>query len=170
MLSLLDERGMADLNGDNLQLGLNFPKEKIAPGQSNTRIKNLNEKVLMDRLVLVNEEILGPNIPEGAFVLSAQLMIDGSTGAGGIFDLGHKAGIDIDGNALAEDQDAFVQQADAGGQAVNKKDLAASKLSSILGKVGKGGLQTYAKCTESTTTTVATPRTLEWNIQYALEF
>ena len=167
-----NQMGMADINGDNLQLGLNFPIEKIPPGKYNCRTKTLIETHTTDRIIALNEEILGPKLPEGARVLDAKLMISGTTGAAGIFDLGHKAFETLAETpvTVAEDQDAFVQQADAGGQAVLKRALLASKLGEVLGVIGKGGAQTFVKCTEATTTTLAAPVVIEWHIEYALEF
>lgn len=168
-LASLGEGGMAVLNGANYQKSQNFPLEKADPTEINARVKCIHEVYLMNAIIATNDEIDMPSIPEGALVKSAAILIDGSTGAGGIFDLGLRAFTDLDENAVVEDSNSLVQAADAGGQAVNKRDAAASILGSILGKIGKGGAQLFATCTEATTTTVATPRTIEIFVEYMLE-
>jgi hypothetical protein len=142
---------MAILNGDNYGANLdNFPPEKIAPSKINNEMGVLTEEITLAAELAVNDEVLGPFIPEGAKIIDAYVKIDSSTGAGGIVDLGYKAGLDRDGNAVGEDQNALVDQADAGGQAVlERADQDSAGIGLI---VGKGGLQSFLKCTEATTT------------------
>jgi len=161
--------GAVSLNGDIYDQSQTSPVTKVAPSDFNSRLKVLQEHYTMDTIIDVDDEILGPFLPEGARVIDAILIINGSTGAGGIFDLGLKAFEDIDENTVAEDLDSLVQAADAGGQAVLKRALAASILGNTLGKIGKGGAQTVATCTEATTTTDVTPVDIEWFVLYTLE-
>lgn len=181
MLSLIlgNEIG-ASFNDINLDQSVGkFPKEKTQPGEYNSKLKTAVLKYNIKAILAVNDEILGMNIPEGAKIQRAEVFINGSTGAGGIFDFGLKAGqvYDEDSSnedkleAFAEDQNALVNQADAGGSAVRKtSDQLAVLLGGMNKKVGKGGLQMFVKVTEATTTTVATPRELEAIVTYSLEF
>jgi len=145
---------MAILNGLNYAKSQAFPIEKTDPSEVDTRVKCVSEKYDMSTLgvVLANgDEILGPFIPEGAKIVDAAIKIDTSMGASGILDMGLKAFTNKAGTALVEDQNALVNQADAGGQAVFKRSLAGDV--GIGQQVGLGGAQIFAKCTEASTTT-----------------
>lgn len=179
LLSILSNEVGAVLLDDNLQKGENFPKERILPGEYNTKIKVLKMKRTLDTIIALNDEINGPSLPEGALVLDAYIRISGTAGATGIFTLGHRAGKVIDPSLegesaltkdVVEDPDAFVQDADAGGQAVLKRAAAASILGESLGKVGRGGLQVFAKCTEVTGDTDNNSVLFEAAVFYSLEF
>lgn len=177
-LSILDERGVILLD-DNYQLTQNFPIEKTSPGQFNCKYKVLKMKRTLSTIIALNDEIDGLTLPEGALVLDAYIRISATAGTTGIFDLGLRAGNvqdeSLEGGlalevAFVEDANALVQAADAGGQAVLKRAAAASVIGESLGKVGKGGLQVYATCTEATQDTVANPVIFEAAVFYSLEF
>lgn len=179
IFALLDQRGMASFNDVNLGKSADlYPPQKTDPTEVNSRIKSIRLKYNMNAVIAVNDEILGSLIPENALIHDALVKISGSTGAGGIFDFGLKAGSVIDSDssnedsleAFAEDQDALILAADAGGQAVFKRaGLGSLFLNGMNKRVGKGGLQPFLKCTEATTTTVATPREIEAIVYYSLE-
>ena len=158
---------MADLNGVNFQLTQNFPAEKAKPGQINGRVKSLSEKYTMIAALAVNDEILGPKLPGGARVIDATITIDKSLGATGILDLGHKASEDLDGNTLAEDQNAFINQADGGGQAVfQRMGSSASNIEAGYNQEFGTEAQVYAKCTELS---VVTDAVIEFHILYVID-
>lgn len=178
ILSILDERGVILLD-DNYQLTQNFPIEKSSPGQYNCKVKVLKMKKNLDVIVAINDEIDGLKLPEGALVLDAYIKIASTAGTTGIFDLGLRAGFvqdeSLEGHLAlevpyVEDPNGLVQAADAGGQAVLKRAAAASIMGESLGKVGKGGLQVFATCTEATQDTVANPAQFEAAVIYSLEF
>lgn len=177
---------MALTNDKSLSKSVNtFPPEKISPVENevHSKVQKIEFQFVgrfdgtADAELLANDEILGPLLPEGCLVHDAKIIIDASTGAGGIFDLGHKAGFEIDDTslvedqnvAIAEDQNAFVNQADAGGQAVMKRmDLDTVRAGQGL-KVGKGGLQLFIKCTEATTAAVAGAVKIRGYVEYTYE-
>ena len=140
---------MAILIGDNTKLYAGFPKLKIAPNEINNQLDCLTEEITLTAELAANDEILGPILPEGCKVIDAMVRIPASLGGGGILTLGHKAGVDLDGNAIGEDDNSFVTNADAGGQAVLERSGPDSV--GIHLKPGKGGLQTFLKCTEAST-------------------
>jgi len=164
-----NETGAASYYGVNRTLYNNAPRERTNPGEVNANIKCVHEEYDIDHIWAINEEMDGPEIPEGALIVDAILMVSGSTGGGGIFDLGLRAYTDIDGDTVAEDQDNLIYNADAGGQAVYQRaSLTNSKFGKNLSKVGKGGAQTFVTCTEATTTTDVTERKLEYYVFYLL--
>lgn len=155
-----------------------FPPQKSAPSEVNARIKMISLRKRVDVILAVNDEINGSFVPENAKILDAFIHINGTTGVGGIFDFGLRAGQIFDEasanedklEAFVENQNALVSQADAGGAAVLKRsDLTSVFLGGIAKKVGKGGLQIFIKVTEATTTTVATPVDLHALCIYSLE-
>lgn len=176
---LLNEAGMASFNDINLAKSVDtYPPQKTDPTEVNARMKQVTIKYLINSNLAVNDEILGSLIPENAKILDAVVRISASTGGGGIFNFGLKAGqiIDADSSnedkleAYAEDEDALVQASDAGGQAVFKRaQLGSIFLNGMNKRVGKGGLQPFVKCTESPTTADVTPVELEATVYYSLE-
>lgn len=106
---------MATFNGDNYKKQyIDKPSEKIEKGESAGRKRIQFDKYLLDSALAVNDEILVGFLPPNSLVTDAKIKIDKSLGATGIFELGHKANASGD----AEDSDAFVSNADAGGQSV----------------------------------------------------
>ena len=155
---------MAALNGINYGKSQAFPIEKTDPSEVNARSKVIHESFsnVAGSPILNGDTIQGPLLPAGALIHDAKIKIDNG-GATGILDLGHDAGEDYDGNAIAADSDGFVQQADAGGQSVFKR---ADNGSASMGlKVGKDGLSVLATCTEDFVNDVL----VEWWIEYSLE-
>lgn len=159
-----------------------FPEQKVNPGSFNTRVKVIPIKKLLDRQYAADDEILGMTIPENAKILDAQLRVDGSTGTGGQFQMGLKAGFIYDEDSenedkiedFTEDPEALIggAGADAGGQAAFARMGSASNLLGANNgrkRVGLGGLQVFVKCTEDSTTLDATPRYLEGFVSYLLE-
>lgn len=144
---------MATLNGANFKKSeVDKPSLKIEQGDVNGRVRQAYEEYDLDDLgvIVANGDIIrGPKLPKGARVVEAYIDSP-NMGATGIFDLGHAEVLDEDGNTLdAADQNAFVDQADAGGQSVLKK------MSDNQGNAGhlkkfQGEVQTQVQCTEST--------------------
>jgi len=152
---------MAVLKGANKTLIDSSPKEKINPGKQNSRIKIIHD-TYSGPIGNGDTIVLGDKIPEGALIKGAKLK-SSNGGATGILDLGCQAFSDLDGNAVAADQNGLVDQADAGGQKVMKRDGADSDL---LGKVvGQGGAQIEATCTEA----YAVDGDIEIFVEYSLE-
>lgn len=136
----------------NRTLRNNFPIEKSPPGEINAITKMVH--LILDSAVegagagsplLNGDTVTGENIPEGALIYDA-LVVSPTGGATGIVDFGHLAGLDKDGVAIAADPNGFIQQADAGGQAVRKSADNASASMEL--KVGKGGLVPQLTVTE----------------------
>lgn len=132
---------MATFNGENYKKQyVDKPSEKIEKGEVAGRKRLLKEKLVLSSALSVNDEILGPFIPADSIVTDAKILISKSLGATGIFELGFKAnGVD------AEDSDAFVVAADAGGQAALKRADAANV---GIYKRFTADTQIFAKCTE----------------------
>lgn len=170
-----------NFNDINLSQAQARPVVKIDPTEVNTRTKYLRLKFLINSNLSIGDTITGVNIPEGAVVLDAGVYIPASLGAGGRLSFGHAGGnvISTDESipadeqleqAIAADPDAFVLDADAGGQAVLEKAGAGSVILSQLGKVGLGGLPLQLTVLEAPTTADTTPVLVEAWVEYALEF
>ena len=115
---------MATLNGSNYAKAfVNEPSEKIEQGDVAGRIRLAYDEYDLDTLAVIvaNGDIIeGPRLPKGARVIHAELESP-NMGATGIFDLGWGDVVDDNGTVVvAADQNGFVSQADAGGQAVLK--------------------------------------------------
>jgi len=108
---------MANYNGSNYEgQYVTKPSEKFPKGESAGRKRLLLEHYTASVALQVGDRVLGPKIPASSIVTDAKVKINKSLGVTGIFDLGYLAnGVD------AEDVDAFVKAADAGGQAVLKR-------------------------------------------------
>lgn len=144
---------MAEYNGINYQLTQNSPSEKLPVGELAGRVRCLRESfVIVDTAgtagLNANDEILGPKLPKNARVVDATCIIDKSIGTTvGIFTVGFKASLDEDGAALAEDPNAFILDANAGGQAVFAKPTAGA--AGMDRKFGAQETQIFATCTET---------------------
>lgn len=156
----------------------NWPPKKVAPGEKNTRVKCLSLRYNINSNLSINDTIEGEFLPEGAKVVEALMKISGSLGTAGIFTLGLRAGQVYDDASTNEDKletfsadpDALVGSVDAGGQAALVRSAAGQAfLGGFEKKVGKGGLQVYATCTEAPTSADSTPRELEAHVFYTLE-
>jgi len=168
---------MADILGKNLAKSQASPIKKIAPGEHNSRIKCVFEEFKgLTAELAPGDKLLGPNIPEGALVVDAKIHITESLGAGGIIDVGHEGGFENDEDAATEDKNvaiaadpnAFVNQADGGGQKVLKSaDI--DTVSTLGVKAGKGGLQMSGTCTEASTNLVAGGAIIKMYVYYTLE-
>lgn len=148
------------MNADNYAKSITSPVQKIDKGELNGKTKNMYDSITLDAELALNDEILLPNLPEGARVIEA-IIKSPSLGATGILSLGHKAGV-----TEVEDDNAFIPAADAGGQAV------VEKMSGTLGNVGhfkKFGetVQLFAKCTEASA--AGTGAKIEFLIQYVVD-
>ena len=111
---------MATQNGDNYQKTQNSPVDKLDPGELNGRVKVLQESRTLDSELGIGEQVLGPKLPGSAKVLDAVLRVNGAIGAG-LLDLGHEAYTANDGSAVAADQNAFIDQANAGAGAIHAR-------------------------------------------------
>lgn len=161
--------GVTTYNGDIYAGSVADPIEKAAPGEMNSRLKVLYEGITLEADLAIGDIILGPKIPEGAIVVDALMLINRSMGTAGKLTLGHLAGVNVDGDAIAADPNAFILDADAGGQAVLARPLVGAILGKNLGKIGIGGLQTEAVCTEASDAITAVNTVLvEWFITYML--
>ena len=108
--------------GDNYtKQYLNRPSEKIEKGEVAGRKRLVFEVETLDFAWQVADTLEGPFLPANSLVLDAKIKIDKSLGATGIFDLGHKAS-----SVDALDANAFVSDADGGGQAALQKAAAAN--------------------------------------------
>jgi len=139
---------MATLYGKNASKVIASPKTKIENGEVFGSIHYLREEYDLDDLGVVlalNDTIDGPTLPKGARVMDAGVKISASLGTGGILDFGHLASDDAVESA---DQDAFVQQADAGGAAVLAKMAIGS---AALDKKFSATVKTQLKVTEAST-------------------
>ncbi len=116
---------MTILNGANYQKSrVDEPKKKMNPGEKVGTLRMIRDEFTLAGAVLADgDTILGPFLPEGARVMDAQILIDGTLGTGGILDLGHLASED---GSIAQDLAAFVSNADGGGQAALKKPVVAN--------------------------------------------
>lgn len=152
---------MAERKGSNKTKFDSSPRLKINPGQYNSVNKTIFDEYT-GPIANGDTILFGAVIPEGALIKSAKLLSTNG-GATGILDLGAQAFVDIDGNDVAASQNGLVNQADAGGQAVNKRDDANS---SLIGQtVGKGGAQIVATCTEA----FAVDSTIKILVDFTLE-
>jgi len=168
---------MAIILGKNLGKTQASPIQKISPGEYNSRIKCVQESFIgLAAELAPGDKLLGPNIPEGAVVIDAKMHITASLGATGIIDLGHEGGFEINeasvnedkNDVIAADQNAFVNQADGGGQAVLKS--ANIETVATMGLVvGKGGLQMSGTVTEASTNLVAGGAEIRMYVYYTLE-
>lgn len=151
-----------DFNGNNIALIESFPRgQKTDPGNLQGEKRLIREELTFSQAVIANgDRVLGPKLPERARILDAKLLIDASTGTGGIFDLGHDASED---GSIAADQDAFVIGADAGGQAVLKR---ANEMNVGIDKLFMKPVQLVATCTEATS--AADGVKLVWHIEYVV--
>jgi len=153
---------MATLNGANYAKSVASPKAKIENGEQFGKVHMLREQYDLDDagvVIALNDVILGPKIPKGARVLSAEVKISASMGTGGIFDLGYLVSDDA---VEAADLDAFVQQADAGGQAVLQRHALGA---AGIDKKFAAEVQTQLKCTEATTNITGV---ISWWITYVI--
>ncbi len=153
-------------NGKNYAKQISKPSEKLDMGEYSGKIRHLREEFDLAGNEAVNDEILGPSLPKGARVIDAYVKVDKSTGATGIFILGHKASLNEDGSALAEDDDAFVSNADAGGQAVFAKPAAGNI--GMDKKFGQSETQIFAKVTEVLPGTVS-DAVLSFGVSYIID-
>jgi hypothetical protein len=160
---------MANLDGANFKKAfVDKPSEKIDAGDQNGRLRVAYEEYDLDTLgvvVAAGDIIRGPRLPKGCRVHNAYVESP-SMGATGIFDLGWADVVDDSGTVIdAADQNGFVDQADAGGQAVLKS------MRDTLGSAGQ-----YKRFTEEvpvqiecTEVTVAITGVIKLSIEYSVE-
>jgi hypothetical protein len=157
---------MASLNGVNYAIEIAVPEQKVDPVSARGKSTIITERYSIDGVVTDGDEIEGPLLPEGARIVEAKMVVNGSLGSGGKFKLGYRAGVDIDDAAVAEDDDALVSEVDAGGAAAQASMGASS--AGLNKVVGKGGLRTFATCFETTDDMSSTPRELSWFVTVML--
>ena len=119
---------------------------KADPGKVNAKLRIIVDEITLAADGAINDEILMSKIPEGARIVDAYIRSD-DLGAAGILDFGLKAHTNKAGDAVSEDQDSLVQQADAGGQAVLKRALLGCVGIGL--EIGVGGAQPFLKFTEA---------------------
>ena len=151
---------MADFNADNYKgQYVDKPSSKFPKGENAGRKRLLLDHYTTNAVdgVLTGgaDRVLGPKIPASSIVTDAKIYIDGTLGAGGIFDLGYLAN-----SVDAADADAFVTGADGGGQAALQR---ADATNAGLFKRFSEETQVVLSCTE---TTVNAGVTITFEIEY----
>lgn len=149
---------MAQLNANNYQLTQNAPSSQLPKGELNGRVKTMFDEIVLAAELAANDEINLYKLPAGARVIEA-MIVSPSLGATGILQLGHRANAE-----LAEDADAFIASADAGGQAVKAQMPAGS--AGLLKKF-ESETQIYSKCTELSA--AGTGLTIKFLISYVVD-
>lgn len=148
---------MAIVDSVNLVKVESNPLDKIDMGEYNGKVRSLFDSyVFPANAFAANDEIDMISLPKNARVISA-IVASPSLGTTGIFSLGHRANDDD-----AEDADAFVASADAGGQAVAAVGAGVGIL-----KKYESETQLYLKCTE--VTTAASGLEIKVAVQYVLD-
>jgi len=133
---------MAELYSEQYQEAFNdVPASKNEPGSVRGRLYNHHAKFSLSAVIAVNDEILMFKLPKGAKVKDVSFSSP-SMGATGIFDVGIK-----DNGVESEDQNYFINQADAGGQAVLAKPAAGA---AFIGQKLSEETTVFIKCTEVT--------------------
>ena len=119
---------MATFNTTNYQKAfVDRPREKANKGEVAGRVRMMLGQIVLDGSQAVGDLIKVGKLPANSRVVMGAIYVNKSLGATGILDLGHAGGEDEEGNAIAADQDAFVQGADAGGQAAYKQSDSTSE-------------------------------------------
>jgi len=127
----------------------------VPRGEQGGRVKFMYDEYTLPGAVLaLNDEIYLGKLPPYARVLEASISC-ASLGTTGKLSLGHKASVDATSSAtaIAEDADAFIDEADAGGQAVTEMMTANANLAGNQLQFGNQETQVFAKCTEVSTNT-----------------
>jgi hypothetical protein len=154
---------MAEFNMDNYSAYAD-DSGKATPNEVNARVKCLIDEYTLLAELSVNDELLLHKLPEGAKIIDAILDSD-QLGTTGILDLGLKAYTNKAGSSVAEDADALIASADAGGQAVKAKMAAGA--AGFGAEIGKGGAQPFVTCTEASD--AGTGDTIRVVILYSLD-
>lgn len=153
---------MATVYGKNYTKGYKDPTNnsaKMEKGSYNGHVKTLyDEYTFPANAFAANDIIKVGKLPAGARVIGASVKSP-SLGTTGIFDLGNAVSADA---SVAADQDAFVAQADAGGQAV----LAVGAGAGILKKY-EVEVDVELKCTE--VTTAASGLIIQCEVHYVVD-
>ena len=151
---------MAELNSKNYQAQyINKPADKIRQGEVSGIKRTIYDSFVVPAGgIAAADKILSLFLPEGALVLDAKIKMP-NLGATGILDLGHE------GNAVeADDQNAFVDQADAGGQAVLER---ADQDSADIYTRFSADTQVSVTCTELVPVGAA-GSLIEWEVEYLI--
>lgn len=143
---------MATLNADNYAKIIAVPAEQIPTGDVSGKVRCAYDEITLSAELAVNDliNVCAP-IPAYARIVDA-VVIAPSLGATGILDLG-----------IASDQNYFVDQADAGGQAVKKSMASEAGLMVQSANI----LQPQLKCTE--VSAAGTGKKIQVMIKYILE-
>jgi hypothetical protein len=149
---------MATLLGKNYTKQFsNVPSEKIDKGEQFGDVHVAYDSYTMSAALADGDIIKMMKLPKGAKVVDAILKTDKSLGATGILDCGYQAnGVD------AEDLNAFINQADGGGQALAARPTAGA---AGLFKTFTAETQVVLDCTELS---VATDAVIELAIFYVI--
>lgn len=136
---------MAEILGKNAKKIAN--KGLADKGEYNGHVKVFYDELVHNAAVISASDTIKLNgkLPKGARVLDA-VVKSPSLGTTGIFDLGHAAGKTPSGATITADPNAFVESADAGGQAVLARGNGAG-----IGKLFEGDLDIMLTFTEATT-------------------
>jgi len=136
----------------------------VPRGELGGRVKFMYDEYTLPSVVLAeNDEIYLMKLPPYARVIEAEITC-ASLGTTGKLSLGHKASVDPDDTAISEDADAFIDEANAGGQAVTEMMTANANLAGNKLKFGNQETQVFAKCTEVSTNTDVTIKFGVWYI------
>lgn len=139
---------IVSLNGDNYDGFYNQePRQAMPKGDAAGEIKVLRDEIAIPALISATSTIDFGFIPEGSRIVDAKLIIPATLGATGIFTMGFDAHVDQDGSAVVADPNALILSADAGGQAVFARMIAAAAGYGV--KIGSGGAQINVTCTEA---------------------
>ena len=145
--------------------GVNYTKAfitdnaKIPQGDAGGKLKCAVEEFTFAVAFGIGDTVLGPKLPAGARVHNA-VISSASTSTDGIFELGFLAnGVD------SADSNAFVDAADAGGQAVTKQMVDSPNLAGHL-KLFTVPTQVVLTGVEATT---ATSGTVKFAVYYTLD-
>lgn len=131
---------------------------KVESYKLSGKLRVLSEEFELSAALAEDDEILGPSLPRGAHVIDAKVQST-TLGATGQVSLGYKAS---DSGDIAEDEDAFVALADAGGAAtMDRMTTEAGYL-----KYFDEEVQTFLKCQELSANDTGT---IKYDIIYVVE-
>ena len=137
----------------------------VGRGEAGGRVKTIIDSYTQPgEIIVLNDEINLVKLPPYARLVEAQISC-ASLGTGK-FSMGHKASVDPAGDAITEDADAFIDEADAGGQAVTELMTANANLAGNMLQFGNQETQVFAKCTQISTNTAVK---IKFSISYVID-
>jgi hypothetical protein len=138
----------------------------VGRGEAGGRLKTLVDTYTLPGATLdLNDTIDLMKLPPYARVVEAQISC-ASLGTTGILSLGHRASVKPDGTAEVLDADAFIDSADAGGQAVTELMTANANLAGNMKQFGNQETQVYATCLEASTNTAVE---IKFSVTYIID-